>query len=155
MRRRLLSCAIAAIPALALGQVPARANAPSPFAHKISYAVVRASQLQHINSGDIEGLRESLQQWVAWDAQSLAARISVPSLATAEERARSLRALRLIAAMHERHPIPAISSNPDTLAAIEVAKADNACEYALNQGRNWAKPLDSLYTTQCQTGIPK
>ncbi len=121
MKPLLLLLFFAAFSLPCLAQEGKAAANPSSAAHEISYAVVRTSQLQYLNAADTSGLRELLEVWIASDVLALHARTAVPELASSEERARSFRVLRLIAAMHERHPIATISANPK---AVEVNRTE-------------------------------
>jgi len=155
MKPILLLPLVAALAMPCLAQDGNAAANQSPDAHEISYAVVRTSHLQYLNASDTSGLRELLEVWIASDVLALHARTAVPELASPEERARSFRVLRLIAAMHERHPISTISSNPKAVEALENAKRENACEYTLQRGRDWSKPLQSLSVAGCEKPLGK
>ena len=151
MRMPFVGALLAALGLLAQAQTTNPNALTSSSANEISYSVVRASQLQYLNAGDVAGLKALLQQSLRYDARALAARVAHPELATPLERAQSLRALRLIAAMHERYPLISLDSEPEVRGAFELAKADNPCEFALNQKRDWAKPLQPLWTAECET----
>jgi hypothetical protein len=155
MKPVLLLLVFAALTLPCLAQEGKAAANPSPDAHEISYAVVRTSQLQYLNVADTSGLKELLEVWIASDVLALHARTAVPELVSPEERARAFRVLRLIAAMHERHPIATIASNPKAVEALENAKRENACEYTLQRGRDWSKPLQSLSVAGCERSLGK
>ena len=134
-------CLIALAGCATAPDAPSVAKSQAPAGDEIAYAVVRSSVLHSLNVNDTNSLRELHETWLAGDIRSLWARVQPNSLfaLTTQDRARAMRALRLLAVQNERYPVAVWNSDPEIVAILNASISDDQAQTAELRARNWQK----------------
>jgi hypothetical protein len=121
---------------------PIAVRQSAPAGDEISYTIVRSSVLHSLNVNETRSLRELHESWLAGDIRSLWAKVQPNSLfaLSTEDKARAMRALRLLAVQNERYPVATWNSDTEVAAILKAATADDPKQTAELRARDWSKP---------------
>ena len=95
--------------------------------------------LHRIQINDIDGLRKSLEAWVAIDAKGLWETIH-DERASEEDRDRGYAMLRLMAVQNEKFPIATLSGDPEIAKILQAALAYDPAETERLRAQDWSNP---------------
>ena len=96
--------------------------------------------LHRVNIGDVDGLRNELQEWMVWDALVIWQLVQKGQL-TPNQREQAYGLLRLMAIQHERYPVAKWRDNADLQAIFKAAIEENSEHAASLRAKNWSRPM--------------
>jgi hypothetical protein len=122
------------------GTAPYDENAVSRFMYERHMLGMRVEYLHRVNIGDIRGLRDQLQDWMAWDCLAQWYLIQ-HNVGTAEERESAYDQLRLAAIQYEKYPVEKWKDNAQLMDVFRAAIAENPAHAESLRAKNWNLPM--------------
>ena len=96
--------------------------------------------LHRVNIGDVDGLRNELQEWMVWDALAIWQLVQKDRL-TSEQREQAYGQLRLMAIQAEKYPVAKWRDNAELQNIFKAALDENPKHAASLRAKNWSRPM--------------